>query len=243
VTTPTNTSSSAYACGGGIDGNFSIAIVNTGPPLSPEEQAAVTSAANKWTSVIVGDTPGVPGPYTIPANSSCGNSQPISLPGGVDDMLVLITFAPLPSNDSLGCAGVCTVATDGTASIGFVTINSNPSVVTVGQFDDIGHVVNYAEADPYVLPVAADVAADVGHVVIGDKPTLAHRQLRTPLWPHSINGVCLLSSGWATPAPFTMAVGSILNVGTDRSGAKLVWGSGLISSDAIGKKAVQTMER
>ena len=26
------------------------------------------------------------------------------------------------------------------------------SVVTVGQFEDIGHVVNYAAADPYILP-------------------------------------------------------------------------------------------
>jgi len=274
VTTPTNTSSSAYACGGGIDGNYSIAIVNTGPVLTPEEQEAVTAAVNKWTSVIVGDTPGVPGPYTIPANSSCGNAQPISLPGGVDDMLVLVNFVPLASNDSLGVAGVCSVATDGTASIGFVNINSNQvptmiaagilddvilhemghaqgfgilwnltglwdcgpelpastgvtpdtyyscpkalaqfnavggtpyvgnkvplqntggdgiwnihwresvfgdelmtpfvtaangtisplSVVTVGQFEDIGHVVNYAAADPYVLPVTAD-AADGG---------------------------------------------------------------------------------
>ena len=34
------------------------------------------------------------------------------------------------------------------------------SVVSVGQFEDIGHIVNYAAADPYVLPETADAAAD-----------------------------------------------------------------------------------
>ena len=34
------------------------------------------------------------------------------------------------------------------------------SVVTVGRFEDIGHIVNYAAADPYVLPGTADAAAD-----------------------------------------------------------------------------------
>ena len=272
ATTPTNTSSSAYACGSSKDGNYSIAIINTGDPFTVDEQAAVTAAVKKWTSVIVGDTPGVPGPYTIPANSSCGNASPIVLPGGVDDMLVLVNFAPLPVNGTLGFGGVCYVdAATGTASIGFVNINTNEvpsmiadgildavvlhemahaqgfgilwslpgfwncgpqlpastgvtpdtfyscpkartqfnavggtnytgnkvplqntggdgiwnihwresvmdtelmtpyivtvngstaplSVVTVGQFEDIGHVVNYAAADPYVLPGTTDAA-------------------------------------------------------------------------------------
>jgi hypothetical protein len=38
------------------------------------------------------------------------------------------------------------------------------SVVTVGQFEDIGHVVNYAAADPYILPGTGDAAADGGVV-------------------------------------------------------------------------------
>ena len=272
ATTPTNTSSSAYACGSSKDGNYSIAIINTGNPFTVDEQAAVTAAVNKWTSVIVGDTPGVPGPYTIPANSSCGNTDPIVLPGGVDDMLVLINFKPLPDNNTLGYASVCGLdAASGTAFAGFVTMNANRvpdmvaegildgvvlhemghaqgfgllwnltghwtcgamlpasagvrpdtyfacpkalaqfnavggtpytgnkvpvqntggdgvwnihwresvfgdelmtpyvlptdraplSVVTVGQFEDIGHIVNYAAADPYVLPGTTDAAED-----------------------------------------------------------------------------------
>ena len=272
ATTPTNTSSSAYACGSTKDSNYSIAIVNTGDPFTVDEQAAVSAAVNKWTSVIVGDTPGVPGPYTIPANSSCGNTDQIVLPGGVDDMLVLMNFKPMSDNSTLGFGGVCAVnAVSGTAFIGFVIINSNLvpemiadgilngvvqhemghaqgfgilwnltghwdcgpqlpastgvtpdtyfscpkaqaqfnavggapysgkkvplqntggdgvwnihwresvfgdelmtpyvlptnraplSVVTVGQFEDIGHVVNYAAADPYVLPGTADATAD-----------------------------------------------------------------------------------
>ena len=270
ATTPTNTSSSAYACGSTKDGNYSIAIINTGDPFTVDEQAAVTAAVNKWTSVIVGDTPGVPGPYTIAANSSCGNTSPIVLPGGVDDMLILMNFKPLPDNNILGYASVCKLdSASGTAFAGFVTINSNRvpdmvatgilesvvlhemghaqgfgilwnlpghwdcgpqlpastgvtpdtyfscpkalaqfnavggapytgnkvplqntggdgiwnihwresvfgdelmtpyvlptdraplSVVTVGQFEDIGHVVNYAAADPYVLPGTTDAA-------------------------------------------------------------------------------------
>ena len=140
ATTPTNTSSSAYACGTTKDSNYSIAIVNTGDPFTVDEQAAVSAAVNKWTSVIVGDTPGVPGPYTIPANSSCGNTDPIVLPGGVDDMLVLINFKPLPDNNTLGYASVCGLdAASGTAFAGFVTMNSNrvPDMIANGILDGV----------------------------------------------------------------------------------------------------------
>ena len=310
VTTPTNTSSSAYACGGGA-GDYSIAVINTGPPLSNAEQAAVTAAVNKWTSVIVGDTPGVPGPYTIPANSSCGNVRPITLPSGVDDMLVLINFTPLPDNDTLGYAGVCYVDADTyTAGIGFVNMNSNQvplmiadgileevvlhemghaqgfgilwnatglwncgpqlpangtlpapdtyyscpkalaqfnavggspysgnkvplqntggdgiwnihwresvmgdelmtpyitsangtvaplSVITVGQFEDIGHVVNYAAADPYVLPGSGDAASEADWADgAGAGPTTA--SLANDVKPVAINVVSKGADGGA----------------------------------------------
>lgn len=90
-------------------------------------------------SVIVGDTPGLP-PLTIPANSSCGNAQPITLSKGVDDMLILVNFAPLPGNQTFGEAGVCYVsASTNTAAVGFVNINSLlvPAMIAQGTLGDV----------------------------------------------------------------------------------------------------------
>lgn len=116
--------------------------------MTPTQQAAFTSAAAKWESVIFGDVPDVP--VTIPAGS-CGTGSP-GLNETIDDIVI---FAIIDSIDGpgkiLGQAGPCFVRTFKKIPIvGVMQFDSADvaNLITGGSFGlviqhEMGHVLGY----------------------------------------------------------------------------------------------------
>ncbi len=88
------------------------------PGFTPEEEAVIRRAANRWTEVVTGDLPDVP--VLGPLSKSCFDGpSPPRVVGVIDDVLVRMTFvARVGVGRNVGAAATCGERESGQAFLG-----------------------------------------------------------------------------------------------------------------------------
>jgi len=149
----------ATATGSGIGGNpvtftatgaaptYNITLVNIGPALSPQAQAAFDAAKAKWQQIIY-DSISTVGPFTVPANQ-CLNPSPAG-PFTTNSVVILMSLDSIDGpNQILGQAGPCLIRSA-----------SRLTVLGTMKFDtaDVRSLINNNQLDLVILH-------EMGHVL------------------------------------------------------------------------------
>lgn len=142
----------ATATGSGIAGNpvtftatgaaatFTITLMNIGPALSPEAQAAFDSAKAKWQRIIYDSLSTVSG-LTLPAASSCGNSSAIG-PLNTNGVVILMRLDSIDGpGQILGQAGPCAFIRTGPLSLTGIMRFDTADVRTLISNGQLGEVI------------------------------------------------------------------------------------------------------
>lgn len=131
---------------------FNVDVEFVGPTPSPARQAAFTSAATRWSQLVVGELP------AATLNQSCGAGFPV--PGSVDDVVI---YAMIDSIDGpgqiLGQAGPC-----------FVRGTSQLPISGVMIFDS-ADVAGLEAANQFVAVVLHEMGHVLGFGTMWDPPT------------------------------------------------------------------------
>jgi leishmanolysin len=130
--------------------NFTIALQNIGPAVSPTRQAAFDNAKARWQQVILGDLTDFNGTNIGNTGANCGN---VDLTGTViDDVLILFTLDSIDGPGKiLGAAGPCFIRQSNSLTIVGIMRFDTADVAGLeanGSLNDVilhemGHVLGY----------------------------------------------------------------------------------------------------